>query len=91
LLAEWQQVNLCSLRTGTGRLVVAGCTDYFPDAARISVRPGIYQAIVCYRGLDTISADGLRGDDSYHVFLFPGDECEVSVLKKRNGSQDHGK
>ncbi len=33
----WDQVNECSLDVLSGRMVVAGCTDYFPDAARIEV------------------------------------------------------
>jgi hypothetical protein len=82
-LDEWQQVNLCSLKCDTGRLVVAGCADYFPDAARIRIPCGTYQAIVCYKGLSTMSPDGLEGDDEYHIFLYPGEECGVSVLKKR--------
>jgi hypothetical protein len=83
VLDEWEQVNLCSLKCQTGRLVLAGCTDYFPDAARIKTGRGTYRALVCYKGLGTLSPDGLEGDDRYHVFLYPGQECEVSVLKRR--------
>jgi hypothetical protein len=50
---------------------VAGCTDYFPDAKRIDVTPGIYDVLVAYRNLESLSEDGLDGDDSYHIFLAP--------------------
>jgi hypothetical protein len=58
------------IQIDTGRLVIAGCTDYFPDAARIEVEPGTYNALIGYKGLGTLSEDGLDGDDSYHIFLW---------------------
>lgn len=80
---EWDHVTTASLQIDTGRIVVAGCTDYFPDAARIEVPSGIYEAIVCYANLEALSEDGLDGDDSYHVHLFPGRAIPPSVLKQR--------
>ena len=70
-LALWDQVNECSIDVPSGRLVVAGCTDYFPDAPRIELQPGPYRARICYRNLDklSLSADGLEGDDSYRIVL----------------------
>ena len=44
--ALWEQINECSIGVPSGKIVVAGCTDYFPDAARISVEPGTYRARV---------------------------------------------
>ena len=67
----------------SGRIVVAGCTDYYPDAARVEVRPGVYEAIVCYAKLDSLSPDGLDGEDSYHVHLFPGRETQPGTIKRR--------
>src|SRR3954452_15995968 len=32
--AEWDHVTTASLQIDSGRIVVAGCTDYYPDAAR---------------------------------------------------------
>ena len=66
-----------------GRIVVAGCTDYYPDAARIEVVPGIYEAVICYSKLGSLSEDGLDGGDSYHVHLFPGRQIEPAILKRR--------
>jgi len=32
----WDHINECSLAIPSGRLVVAGCTDYFPAAPRLA-------------------------------------------------------
>ena len=80
---EWDHITTASLQIDTGRIVVAGCTDYYPDAARIEVAPGIYEAVVCYSKLGSLSEDGLDGEDSYHVHLFPGRLIEPAILKRR--------
>jgi hypothetical protein len=36
----WEHVVEGGLQVSSGRLVVAGCTDYFPDAARILAPAG---------------------------------------------------
>jgi len=68
---EWDRINSASIECDTGRLVLAGCTDYFPDAARLPVPPGRYDTLIAYKGLDTLSEDGLDGNDSYHLFIAP--------------------
>jgi len=80
---EWDQVNQCSIRVPSGRIAVAGCTDYFPSAARIEVPPGWYSARIHYNGLNTLSPDGLDGKDYYAIALWPGEEAEFRVLKQR--------
>jgi hypothetical protein len=82
-LSTWDQVNLASLQVDTGRVAVAGCTDYLPDALRIKVTPGAYEVLVCYSGLGSISGDGLEGNDRYWIALYPGKLQAVSVLKER--------
>jgi hypothetical protein len=79
----WDQVNECSIRISSGRIVVAGCTDYFPEAARIEVNPGVYRARIYYGGLGTLNESQLDGRDCYKVVLWPGDEVEPHVLKRR--------
>jgi hypothetical protein len=69
--SQWDKINRTSLACDTGRIVIAGCTDYFPDAKRIDVNPGPYEVIVGYKNLQSLSEDGLDGDDSYHIFLAP--------------------
>ncbi len=74
-----------SLQVDTGRIVIAGCTDYFPDAARIEVDPGIYEALICYNDLDKVFENGSTGDDFYEVHLFKGSPIEPKILKQFNG------
>jgi hypothetical protein len=81
---EWEHVVEGALDVMTGRVVVAGCTDYFPDADRIPVHPGAYQVRMSCRGLDTLSPNGLGGGDHYRVQLWPTSEpTEPVVLKQR--------
>jgi len=68
---DWDRLNKASIECLTGRFVIAGCTDYLPDAKRIEVGPGTYDAIIGYKGLSSPSDDGLDGEDSYHLFLAP--------------------
>jgi len=81
-LNQWDHVVECTLNVGSTRLVIAGCTDYFPDAARIPVSPGIYRLRACYADLNSISEDGLEGNDRYHLQLWPALEITPRVLKQ---------
>jgi hypothetical protein len=80
----WDQVVECALEVPTGRIVIAGTTDYFPDAARLAVAPGAYAARISYGALASVSADGLTGADYYRVQLWPGKvSSDVAVIKAR--------
>jgi hypothetical protein len=78
-LAEWNHVVAASIDLPSGKIVIAGCTDYFPTAARISVTPGVYELRVFYAGLDSVSADVT---DRYKVALWPGPSIEPQVIKR---------
>lgn len=65
----WDSIIRTSLKCDTGRIVVAGCTDYFPDAKRIHVAPGTYDVLIGYKNRESLSGNGLDGDDSYHIYL----------------------
>jgi hypothetical protein len=81
------QINECDIETTSDKLVVAGCTDYFPDAKRISVGRGIYRARIYYGNLDKISEDGLDGDDYYEVHLWPTREkTDLKIVRSKNAS-----
>jgi hypothetical protein len=82
-LEAWDHVVECSLSVPSGRIVIAGCTDYFPDAARINVKPGCYRLRARYAGLSEISEDGLEGNDTYSVQLWPCPSRELCVVKRR--------
>jgi hypothetical protein len=82
--AEWDHVAEAGLNVVSGRIVVAGCTDYFPDAVRIQVPPGGYRVRVSYGALDTVAENGLSGDDHYRLQLWPGAPTGVRILKQRS-------
>ena len=81
---EWDQVNECDIEIQSGTIVIAGCTDYFPDAARIQVEPGSYRARLYYGQLNSLSEDGLDGDDHYRVVLWKREPKGMEVVKKRS-------
>jgi hypothetical protein len=80
---EWDRIIECSIDVPSGKIVIAGCTDYFPDAARISIEPGVYQARIFYGELDSLSEDGCDGNDKYKVALWLGETINPKVIKKR--------
>lgn len=82
--SDWDHVVDATLDVSSGRIAVAGCTDYFPDAKRIEIPSGSYRVRASYGALDTLSKDGLSGDDHYRVQLWPGSPTAVQVLKQRS-------
>jgi hypothetical protein len=80
---RWDHVTECSLDVHSDRLVVAGCTDYFPDAKRIEVVSGSYRVRASYGSLNSLSEDGLSGDDHYRIQVWQAPPIEPRVLKKR--------
>jgi hypothetical protein len=81
----WDQVNECTIEVTSGRIVIAGCTDYFPDAARINLPSGSYRARVYYGELNSLSPDGLEGEDHYKVVLWSAGPSPLRVLKQDIG------
>ncbi|WBW96291.1 hypothetical protein [Oceanirhabdus sp. W0125-5] len=69
-LKEWDKVNECSININSGKLVVAGGGEYFPDAKRIEVPKGTYRVRVYYSGLDELSEDRYGDEDYYKVALW---------------------
>ena len=81
-LSSWDHAVEFSVNLPSGKLVVAGCTDYFPEAERISLASGSYEARVLYANLDRLSEDCLDGDDYYRVELWKGSIKSLRVLKQ---------
>ncbi len=80
---DWDQVTEFSLEVPSGRIVIAGCTDYFPDAARLTVQPGTYKGRVYYGALDSVDELHLEGNDHYRVVLWlDTDTAKPKVLKR---------
>lgn len=82
-LSAWDQVNECSIDVPSGRLVIAGCTDYFPDATRIELSPGTYRVRIYYGNLASLSDDGAEGDGHYRIFLWAATHVPLKVVKQR--------
>ena len=68
-------VNEATLEVTSGTVLVAGCTDYLPDARRFTIPVGRYRVRVAYRGLGTVSPDQLEGQDRYQVTLWRDDRA----------------
>ncbi|KGK57624.1 hypothetical protein FHR47_001278 [Xanthomonas arboricola] len=81
-LADFDHIVEGSLVVTSGRLVVAGCTDYFPDAARFDLEPGTYRVRLSSSGLSSLSEDGLDGQDHYRLQLWQASPVEPIVLKQ---------
>jgi hypothetical protein len=65
-----------------GEIVIAGCSDYWPDAIRARVPPGQLRVrLLCY-GFGTLSQDGRHGSDRYVLLLWQGDRATVIVHRQ---------
>jgi hypothetical protein len=81
------QINECDIEVSSGKIVIAGCTDYFPDAKRIELKNGIYRARIYYNNLDKLSEDGLDGEDFYEIHLWLTDKKQnLKIIKDRHAS-----
>lgn len=86
-LDAYQHVVEADFDCPSGQLVLAGLTDYDPTAPRFAVKAGPVGIRANLSGLNTLSEDGLEGDDHYLMQLWPGaDPQAVRVLKAWPGS-----
>jgi len=60
------------LFTADRRLIIAGCSDYWPEAYSVAVLPGLYGAAFLSFGLATV--DGLEGKDRNELHIWPVSE-----------------
>lgn len=78
----WDHVVEAGLDILSGKIVVAGCADYFPEAVRIEVNPAHYRARLCISGLESIRSEWEDADDCYLVQLWPSMNGEILLLKQ---------
>lgn len=81
-LEAWDHVVELSISSPSGKLVVAGCTDYLPDAARIPVPAGSLRVRALFGDLDKLSENQLDGDDHYRVELWPALPEPLKITKQ---------
>ena len=67
IFGAWQHVVEAPLAT-SGLIEIHECTG--GSLAQFSVDPGDYTVRALYRGLDTLSDDGLEGKDNYHIQIW---------------------
>jgi len=87
-LDQMDHATEASLSISSGRLIVASCTGYGPDAARIAIPPGQYRSLFVATGISSIKTEWEPADDKYTVYLWPGSERDAKLIKhwNRNGT-----
>jgi len=84
-LDAFQHVVEAGFLCPTGRLILAGMTDEEATAPRLTVKAGAIGVRLSCSGLDTLSEDGLDGEDRYLVHLWPETGPGVLRVLKRAG------
>ena len=69
----------CSIALPTGHLQMHECTG--GPVLNWQIASGTYRVRLSYFGLDTVTADGLVGKDSYKFELWPGEFKELFVSR----------
>ena len=78
----WDHIVELSVTAASGKLAIAGCTDYLPEAARIDVPKTPLRVRVLFGDLDKLSEDQLDGDDHYRIEIWPAALAPVEVIKQ---------
>lgn len=92
--AGFDHVVEASLKSESGRLVVMGCTDYEPDAARFEVTPGWLRLLASRSNLGAAGALGIDSVDTpetterVRIQVWPAAPADVTVVKRWDAAQD---
>lgn len=81
LLDECDHIVEGAFGSPTGRIVVMGCTEYFPDSPQFEIAPGIYRFLYLISGVQTITAEWEPADDLYRLYIWPGEPRSPHVVK----------
>jgi hypothetical protein len=76
---QWQHAVEAPLTT-TGRIEIDECTG--ESQAGFDVPPGDYKVRALYRGLDTLSEDGLEGNDFYEIQIWKSPCTSLRVIRR---------
>ena len=91
--AGFDHVVEASLKSGSGRLVVMGCTECEPDAARFEVTPGWLRLRASRSNLDTAGAldiDSAKTPETMErvrIQVWPAAPADVTVVKRWDAAQ----
>lgn len=86
----WDHIAEASIHTATGIIRLADVTSPSDDAPSITISPGAYRVRVYSGGFDTLSEDGLDGDDHYRLVLWPASAQPPRVVKRYPGELPGG-
>lgn len=78
--SEVDHIVECSLELPSGHLQVHECTG--GPVLDWRINPGSYQVLAIFSRLESLSDDGLEGDDRYRVLLWPGAERSLRVVQE---------
>ena len=80
-LEIYSRLNECSLEVTASKLILSGCTEYLPDAARIRVEPATYRVRILYGNAEIVTDDS-EGEDFYVLQLWKDNDFrDVKILK----------
>jgi hypothetical protein len=67
---EFDQIVECSIDCSSGYLEIENAIECMDSVCTQLLPSGFYGAYVCFKNLNSISEDGIEGNDSYQVFLW---------------------
>ncbi|MCH7230671.1 hypothetical protein L0U85_07375 [Glycomyces sp. L485] len=88
---QFDNVVEASVKAASGRLVVLGCTDYFPEAHRIPVEPGWVRVRTSRWNLRKAAQAAHLSDDNgetmerLRIQVWPGPRRQLAVIKRWKG------
>ena len=85
-LDRWDQVTECILECPSGEILIKGPSEYEPESFRTKVPSSRMIVRIMWGGLDTISEDGLSGQDHYAIQMWPGEPQGLDYLKKHDAT-----
>jgi hypothetical protein len=80
VLEGWDHIAEASIELPSGRLEIHESTGGSIDV--LPLLPGTYRARAYFGGLNTLSDDGLDGDDHYRIVLWRAPFAPIEVLKQ---------
>ncbi|MDJ1485023.1 hypothetical protein QNI16_31285 [Cytophagaceae bacterium YF14B1] len=80
---EYDQLVEASIDISSGILSIPDVMDYTDFLFQVRIPVGIYQVLIGYQGLNTITENRRKGDESYTIFLWKsGITTEKKILKE---------
>lgn len=75
--SNWEQINESYIEIQGGKLFIGAMLE---ETKEIRLEDGTYQFYALYKNLNTISIDGLEGDDEYYLYLWKVDKAPIPLV-----------